>query len=601
VTAVREIYEDAEGSLWVAAEGEGIRRIRPRIFQVVDSHQGLPHDQVQAVCEGQNGDVWLAPQLGGLSRYSAAGFVETLPATTNLIVTSVLPDGKGWVWAGTVAASLLHYDGAKVERSLKHTPFRERQIRVLFPDPKGQLWVSLFPSGLTRFGGDQLIWPAVYRGLGIPDQSIWAMSEDRDGGLWVGMIDGGVFRLQDNKVVSYQRTEGLPGIAIGALCLDATGVLWVGTLGGGLGCLRDGKYPPPLALEQVLVKGNAVALGNTLELDWDHGNIEFDYTALSFIAPEKVRFRRQLVGFDPDWVEAGGSRSAIYPQLDPGRYEFRFTACNNDEVWNEQPCKLALVVTPAWWQTLWWRFGMVALFAAVVAGLARYYSTVAMRRRLARLEQAHAVEKERTRIARDIHDDVGARLTQMAYLSDLVATELPQGVHRGHLHEIARASRRTVQALDEIVWAVNPRKDSLAHLLEYISQYANSFFRGTNIRCRQDLPATVPDWPLPAEFRHHIFLAAKEAFNNIQKHSRATEVWIRVAFRPPRLELIIEDNGAGFAMPEAKLSRDGLQNMHDRLATLNGVCDIASEAGRGTRLTMSLSLPQIGPPNQKEP
>jgi signal transduction histidine kinase len=116
------------------------------------------------------------------------------------------------------------------------------------------------------------------------------------------------------------------------------------------------------------------------------------------------------------------------------------------------------------------------------------------------------------------------------------------------LKEIAQASRQTVRALDEIVWAVNPRKDSLIHLLEYISQYANSFFAGTEVRCRQDLPATVPDWVLPAEFRHHLFLAAKEALNNIQKHAQATEVWIRVAFATaPRLELSIEDNGTGFS------------------------------------------------------
>jgi signal transduction histidine kinase len=182
----------------------------------------------------------------------------------------------------------------------------------------------------------------------------------------------------------------------------------------------------------------------------------------------------------------------------------------------------------------------------------------------------------------------------MAYLSDLASTELPERTpNTNRLMEIAQASRQTVRALDEIVWAVNPRKDSLIHLLEYISQYANSFFRGTNIRCRQDLPAHVPDWVLPSEFRHHLFLAAKEALNNIQKHSKATEVWIRVAFQAPQLELTIEDNGSGFSTPDADASRDGLQNMRNRLATLSGACQISSQPGIGTRLVMTVSLPKV--------
>jgi signal transduction histidine kinase/ligand-binding sensor domain-containing protein len=697
---IREIYEDAERNLWMLAEGEGLRKIRPRIFQVVDSHQGLPNDQIHAVCEDRNGAVWLAPQIGGLARYGAEGVVNTLPATTNLIVTSVLPDGKGGVWAGTVVGGLLHYDGTKMERLLTESPFRDRQMRVLFADREGQLWISLFPSGLARFGGNEkLIWPAYYRGLGLIDQTIWAMTEDKDGGLWGGTINGDVFRLKKGQLTNYTKTNGLPGIAVGALYVDNDGTLWAGTLGGGLGCLRDGKFkfasineglhdnvisqiaeddlgflwfgsnrgifrvrkkhlnqfmtgqrsrfesiaygrsdglvnveckggyqpsvwktqagelwfatskgaihfdpaalplntnPPPLVMERVAINGRSIALNDAAELNWNHKNIEFDYTALSFVSPEKVRFRRQLLGFDPGWVEAGRSRIALYPQLPPGHYEFRFTACNNDEVWNEQPFRLAFVVKPAWWQQFWFRAAMAASFAAMVGISVRYFSMKRIRRRLARLEQEHAVEKERTRIARDIHDDLGARLTHMAYLSDLASTELPERTpNTNRLMEIAQASRQTVRALDEIVWAVNPRKDSLIHLLEYISQYANSFFRGTNIRCRQDLPAHVPDWVLPSEFRHHLFLAAKEALNNIQKHSKATEVWIRVAFQAPQLELTIEDNGAGFSTPDADASRDGLQNMRNRLATLSGACQISSQPGIGTRLVMTVSLPKV--------
>ena len=696
---IREIFEDAEGSLWMLAEGGGLSKIRPRIFQVLDSRQGLPNDPIHAVCEDRNGDIWLAPQIGELARYSAAGVANTPPDTTNF-VTSVVPDPAGGVWVGALVGGLLHHDGTKMERLPNQSPFRSKQIRTLFADHEGQLWIGLFPAGLARYGNDKLTWPGYYRNLGLTNQAIGAITEDKDGGLWFGTIGGNLVHLKDDRFTTYSKTNGLPGIAIGALYVDNDGKLWVGTLGGGLGCLREGQFrfasvkeglhdnvisqmaeddlgflwfgstrgifrvrkydlnrfitgqqprfesiaygksdglvnveckggyqpsvwkteagklwfatskgaihfdpaalplntnPPPLVLERMVVNGKTIALNEAIELDWNHNSIEFDYTALSFVSPGKVLFRRQLLGFDSDWVEAGRSRTALYPQLTPGHYEFRFTACNNDDIWNTAPCTLAFVVKPAWWQRFWIRAAAVVTFATMVGVSVRFFSMIRVRRRLARLEQAHAVEKERTRIARDIHDDVGARLTQMAYMSDLASAELPESGSNTHrLKEIARASRQTVRALEEIVWAVNPRKDSLIHLLEYISQYANNFFQGTNIRCRQDLPANVPEWVLPSEFRHHIFLAAKEAFNNIQKHSNATEVWIRVALYADQMELTIEDNGEGFHISEAKDSRDGLHNMQNRLTTLGGDCRISSEPGTGTRLVMTVLLPKGG-------
>ena len=703
-----DIYEDAEGSLWVATEGGGVSKIRPRVFRMLNTPGEVASSKVLSVCEDQNGLLWAAPQVGGLLNFQVdAGSPTVLTGSTNMGLSTVLPDRAGGIWAGTVNRGLWHFDGEKLERTLFQSPIRERQIRVLYPDREGHLWIALFPYGLARYDDGQVNWPAYYHGLGLSDQAIWAMTEDKAGAIWLGTINGDLYRLKDGQVVSYTQDDGLPGTSIGALYVDGNDVLWVGTLGGGLGCFRNGKFkfasvneglrdnvisqivedddgflwlgssrgifrmhkpdldsfmagrqsrvesiaygksdgmanvecaggyqpsvwktqagqlcfatskgviyfdpaalplnsrPPPLVLETVLVDEKPVAWTNTIHLGWDHKNIQFDYTALSFVAAEKVRFRRQLVGFDSTWVEAGKSRTATYPRLEPGHYKFRFTACNNDGIWNGLPVELDIVVDTPWWQTLWCRILLVVFFATLVGVLVRYFSMLTIRRRLARLEQAHALEKERTRIARDIHDDVGARLTQMAYLSDLAAVEIAEGTATGpeRLKEIVRASRQTVHALDEIVWAVNPHKDSLAHLVEYISQYANSFFRNSPIRCRQDLPATVPDWALPSEFRHHLFLATKEALNNIQKHAQATEVWIRVACLPPRLELTIEDNGTGFSMAQANPSRDGLKNMRNRLAALGGTCQISSETGRGTRLVMTVTLPKVDSPSSKQ-
>jgi signal transduction histidine kinase len=256
---------------------------------------------------------------------------------------------------------------------------------------------------------------------------------------------------------------------------------------------------------------------------------------------------------------------------------------------------LAFIVTPAFWQTVWFRLVAVLAFAALVAGLVRHRYVRKMRRKVLELEQAHAVERERMRIARDIHDDLGARLTQMAFLSEMAAGEIgDQGRAGKRMQVIAQGSRQAIRSLEEIVWAVNPRKDSLPHLVDYLSHYANEFFRASGIRCRQDLPLSVPEIPLPADIRHHLFLACKEALNNVHKHARASEVWLRMSVAEADLQVMIEDNGLGFDPSPDRPAGNGLPNLHTRLAAIGGHCRIDSQPGSGTRVRMTVPLSRVG-------
>lgn len=284
------------------------------------------------------------------------------------------------------------------------------------------------------------------------------------------------------------------------------------------------------------------------------------------------------------------TRVASYPRLAPGRYVFHLTACNADGAWNETTLSFPFEVTPAYWQTNWFRLTAWFTFGALVAGLVRFRYVQKMRRKLRRLEQARALEQERMRIARDIHDDLGARLTQMAFLSEMTAGELAQHTQAVEkLDKIATGSRQAIRSLEEIVWAVNPRKDSLPDFMDYLSHYANEFFRLTEIRCRQDLPLVVPEIGLSAEVRHHLFLACKEALNNIHKHAHATEVWLRMSMNESVLEVAIEDNGRGFQSPPQP-SGNGLSNLQTRLGGIGGCYQVDSQPGRGTRVRFCLPL-----------
>jgi signal transduction histidine kinase len=215
-----------------------------------------------------------------------------------------------------------------------------------------------------------------------------------------------------------------------------------------------------------------------------------------------------------------------------------------------------------------------------------------LQRKLEILEQRNALEKERGRIAKDIHDDLGSSLTRIMMLGERAEEGLAKHEEVGvHVGKIVTSARHTVQALDEIVWAVNPENDTLEGLVEYLSHYANEFFENSNVSCRLEIPVRLPHCSLPAEFRHALFLVVKEAFNNILKHAGATQVCVEVGVTGPALHVIIEDNGCGFnpkGLPAGRKG-NGLGNMRKRIETLGGQITFSNQTG--TRIELTAPLP----------
>jgi len=220
-----------------------------------------------------------------------------------------------------------------------------------------------------------------------------------------------------------------------------------------------------------------------------------------------------------------------------------------------------------------------------------------MLERLRELEQQHAIERERSRIARDIHDDLGSNLTRISMLSQPRRDKLRDQQTDSLLTAISTAARDGILALDEIVWAVDPRHDTLDSLITYMTRYAQAYLDAADVRCRLDMPVEVPALPLHAELRHNIFLAYKEALNNTLKHAAATEVNISLKVQPHAFILEIVDNGRGFdrnqlqSAPAGRLSGgNGLRNLERRLAAVGGRCQIDTAEAEGTRVTFVIGI-----------
>lgn len=289
-------------------------------------------------------------------------------------------------------------------------------------------------------------------------------------------------------------------------------------------------------------------------------------------------------------IGAGGDYSCTYQKLPTGRYRLQVIPVDEFGMQSGVGVELPFVLLPPFHAT-WWFWAIVGLgVVGGVAGSVRYTTYKRMHRRLEELERRRAVEAERMRIAQDIHDDMGARLTQISLASGLALRKSPpDSPVIGELKKLDRAARDVALALDEIVWAVNPEHDTLEGLANYVSQYVTEATAEGDVLCRLQIPAILPAQFISSGVRHHLLMALKEAINNALKHSGASEVRVQLTFEERSLTLTVADNGCGFDLALAS-RRNGIANMQRRLATLGGRCEIESGEDKGTRVTFSLRL-----------
>jgi signal transduction histidine kinase len=486
-------------------------------------------------------------------------------------------------------------------------------INCLHFDTEGALWIGTFDGGLCRLKDGKF--SVIDRAQGLPNSVIGDIEDDGHGHFWMSS-HGGILRASkaeldtcaDGKIatvnfLAYGVNDGLPTIECSEGLQPAGGKtpdgrLWFPTSKGLVVVnpaeVNINRLPPPMALEELLLDGQRVT--NTsppLQIAPGRNRLEFHYTALSFVAPEKVRFKYRMQGLEKNWVDAGTKRVANYSFVPPGDYTFQVIAGNNDGIWNETGISLPFTVQPHFWQT-WWFQLLGGFLTVLVASAGVWFETRRrLQRRLEKLERQHAIERERSRIAHDIHDDLGSQLTRITMLSESARNVVDDPRQATtDLNQIYDTAREATRAMDEIVWAVNPKHDTLESLASYLEKYALDFLGAAGIRCRLNLPLESPVWQLTSDARHNLFLAYKEALNNVVKHAAASEVQIRLTLEAESFELEIADNGTGFERQsrQSRSAGHGLTSMNQRLREIGGACEISSATGNGTRVKFRVNL-----------
>jgi ligand-binding sensor domain-containing protein/signal transduction histidine kinase len=614
------LFEDRAGDLWFAA-GNRLNRFKDGQLTLFPPGDELPDCDIRAIFEDRVGRLWIGTYGAGLVEWITPPLAP--PAGIDSPPPAAPPPRSG---AGRRIYTTR--DG------LSHN-----RVWLIHEDSDGALWLGT-ENGLNRFKDGRFF--VFTRAQGLFDNLVNHLEEDDQGFFWLS-CNRGIFRVSRRELddvadgrtprvhcLLFGEADGLPNAETNgehqpAGCRTPDGRLWFPTQGGVVALdpktIRLNTNPPPVVIEQVLAD-KEVVYGDGLQSPLSNfaSPIHFPagrarsliirYTASSFLSPDRVRFRYRLEGHDQDWLEDNSNlRTAIYTDLRPGTYRFRVRAFNNHGLPSERDAEFAFTLAPFFYQT-WPFYGLCALGVLTTGGALH---TVRMRglRRIKELEQLHMLDLERARIAQDMHDGLGADLTRIAILADRAqhaphtAQSLPS-----HLQKVGTLARALIDSISELVWATNPRHNTLDSLAAYLRQYASELLEPSAFHYHFDFPKDIPPLPISGETRQHLFLATKEALNNALKHSGATDLTLRFALTHHHLEILVADNGRGFLVPDPRPETgvsdlepptsnlpprrsggNGLHNLRERLQAIGGSLEVASAPGQGTQVRLSAPLP----------
>jgi signal transduction histidine kinase/ligand-binding sensor domain-containing protein len=624
---VNALLRTRDGSCWVACE-RGLLRFKdpPLMSGPAELTQFTNGANVLALAEDADGGLWVGTREGNLWRRWHEKWYAQSNYWQGRAITAIVEDQDRSMLIGTLGAGVYRLRGDEVARYGRSQGLLSELVRTLYLDAAGALWIGTEGGGLSRLRDGKLTTFTTRERL--PDNTISQILEDDFGRLWLGSNRGiacvnkrELDDIEAGKATAvypqvYGHEEGLPSEECTSGFYPAglktrSGMLWFSTLKGIV--VTDPRprpannSAPAVVLDEVTLDGMPAPQspsqdGPSLRIPPGKHRLEFGYTAMCFDTPERMRFRYRLEPLDRDWFDAGTRRTASYPFVPPGNYQFLVSASSSDGDWGPPTAMLSVAVAHHFWQA-WWFLGLLLVgILCGVAAASRVVEKKKLQRRMQQLEQEKILERERTRIAQDLHDEMGAKLCRISFLSEHARreAELPSEL-RSQIVSISNASREVLRSLDEIVWAVNPRNDSLEPVASYIGLFAQEYFQETGIQCELDIPAQFPLYSLSSQLRHHLFHAVQEALSNTLKHSKATRTTVSIKCEESVFEISASDNGAGFDPSEMKSAPsggatfetgNGLRNMQERLAEVGGRCKIESQPGHGT--TVRFTIPVNG-------
>lgn len=616
-THMQAILQDSVGEWWVStAEGlyrfpsvaraEDLARTLPKA--VYTKRDGLADSNISRLFEDSRGDIWIGNYTGPvtLTRWerSTGTFhlyteAEGMPHLN--WVNTFAEDSAGNLWMGMHNGGLARFRQGRLQFFGEAEGVPPGLVLSLYPDSRGRLWIANREKGALRLDDPAAERPRLVRystAENLSSDNVRCFAEDRWGRIYIGTAQG-VDRLEPDsgRIKHFTSGDGLIGKEVSMAFADPKGALWFGSHEGLSRLLPEMdavQQPPAIMINRLFIDGiqrPISELGETelagLVLDPNQNQIQIDFLSIDFSAGGAVRYQYRLEGADGEWSAPISQRTVNFANLRHGSYTFMVRAINSDGTVSERAARLSFMILPPVWQR-WWFIALVSLAASLVIYFIYRYRV----RRLVELERV------RTRIATDLHDDIGASLSRMAILSEVVKRQTGTNGAQSSamLTEIADSARGLVDSMSDIVWSIDPRRDDLRNVVQRVRQFASDVLEPRGIEWSFSVPEELYRLRLDPEQRRHLYLIFKEAINNISRHADASRVSLSIAFDSRSLVCEIKDDGRGFTprasqeLPSNGRGGHGLPNMQSRAREIGGEMKIDSKPGGGTGLRLTVPL-----------
>ncbi|HSP87784.1 MAG TPA: two-component regulator propeller domain-containing protein [Ignavibacteriaceae bacterium] len=631
--SVSAIFKDKSGYLWIGTWGGGLNRTASPLGS--DSYnlkfinykndqtnsKSLGSNIIQAIYEDSKGRMWIGTG-NGLSFFdqNKNEFINftndpdnSNSLSSNQVQSCILEDRNGNIWIGTwnglnkisykdIENKIIDPGTVKFKR-YRFQPENENSLsdeRVIsaFEDKDGNLWFGTFGGGLNKLTVDQQnITNEKFINYsdkdGLPSNIIYKILSDDSGNLWLSTDNGlSMFDTKKETFKNYDASDGLQGNQFfwSAGFKTKNGELIFGGTNGfnifNPEELMNNNFIPPVVITNFQIfnkpveinKENSplkksIYLTKEIELSYDQNVFSLEFAALDFTVPGKNRYAYKMEGFDNDWIYSGNRHYVTYTNLDPGEYIFRVKGSNNDEVWNEKGSSLVIKILPPLWKQGWF-ISLILIFVTAIVVSIIYF----------RVKHLLDIERLRTKLAADLHDNIGSSLTEISILSEVISKKIKsedEGVKKS-LTMISSNSRNLIDNMSDIVWLVNPNRDSLYDLILRLRDTYSELSSHTNISFRSENIKSLEKVSLSMEHRQHLYLIFKEAINNCITHSECSEISLDASVKGKKLQMTLKDNGKGFFIDEISRNGNGLNNIQNRAENIGGVLHIFSKKGEGT-------------------
>jgi len=585
------------GTVWFGTTRGVVKWANGRVLARYTTANGLPDDHIQSIFQDSRGAIWFGHRKG-VSRLWKGKFRHfygysnspSPPGTTQdyakyPLVMGMTEDREGTVWFATYRQGIYKFSATygpdsnwvKVDIPISF------KTRAILCDGGDKLWIGTRLDGVFRYDPQTSTLTHYTTADGLSSNFVRSIFQDSKGNLWFGTTRG-VNRFDGIAFRQYSTRDGLAGDAVFGCVEDRQGNLWFATSTGvsryDPAQDRLSTIPPPVYVTRFRVLGKEMPLKNETLLSASQHSVSFEYVGISFKDESQVRYQYRLRGLNEEWSELTDRRYVNYTNLPSGRYIFEVRAKNLDGIWSLHPATFSFnIATPIWQR--WWFITLMVLGAGGVAfGVHRY-----------RLNKLLEMERMRSRIATDLHDEIGTTLSSIALFSEMARREIQNIAPKvaDKLREVSETAQQLVETMRDIVWAINPANDTVEDVVLYMKQFASEVLEARGIEFTFRVPKQTRTLRLSMDVRHHLYLIFKEAINNMVRHSGCSHADIHLSLSDRMLTLVISDNGRGFDRSKP-LSGSGLKNMRKRAQTIKGTLKVDSTVGKGTTVTLRVPV-----------